>query len=419
MAAGSWSAFPPEVNAGQLMLGDQGASIEAAAIAYDVLAASLMAEAAQMAATTGSAAADGFIGAGGTAMMATAVPYIAALETLAVWVEQSAASAAAILQAYVTAKAAMVQVPVCETNRVSQAGLVATNIIGQNTPGIISLDMEYFDFFWPLNASNMGGYEGIVTAVITTLGIPPPPSPMTANPAGAALQAGAIGEAAATGGVNAAMSQSLNAVSQSSGTVGGTAQTAAAPAQSMASMAPQMMSQLGQLPQMFGQIPQMLGQFPQMLGQFPQMAMGMLGPLSQSMGAGGMGGIDKAAANIEQTTLAGTTDALARGGGGGGGGLGGIGSGSTGVLSSFTRPTGSFNAPGPPKLPAGWAPGSATAPEVASSVQPAAGAGGGGLYGAPAAGAAGHMGRDERGKEGSAEGRTVQLTVGPRTGRED
>jgi PPE-repeat protein len=379
-----------------------------------VLAAALMAEAAQMAATTGAAAANGFIGAGGTAMTATAIPYIAALEALAAWVEQSAASAAAILQAYLTAKAAMVQVPVCETNRVSQAGFVATNIIGQNTPIIISLDMEYFDLFWPLNASNMGGYEGIVQTVVMTLGIPPPPAPMTVNPAGMAAQAGAIGEAAATGGVNAAMSQSLNTVSQSSGTVGGSAQAAASAPQSMASMAPQMMSQLGQLPQMFGQIPQMLGQFPQMLGQFPQMAMGMLGPLSQGMGAGGVGGIDKVAA-VDQTTLAGATDAVARGGGGGG--VGGIGGGGTAVMSSFTRPTGSFNAPGPPKLPTGWAPGSATAPPVASSVAPTAGAGTGGLYGAPAA--AGHMARDERGKEGSAEGRTMQLTVGPRTGRED
>ncbi|MDT5097419.1 MAG: hypothetical protein QOC76_1156, partial [Mycobacterium sp.] len=194
MAAGSWSALPPEINAGQLMLGDQGASIEAAAIAYDVLAAALMAEAAQMAATTGSAAANGFIGAGGTAMTATAIPYIAALEALAAWVEQSAASAAAILQAYLTAKAAMVQVPVCETNRVSQAGFVATNIIGQNTPIIIGLDMEYYDLFWPVNASNMGGYEGIVTTIVTSLGIPPPPAPLTANPAGFAAQAPSVGE---------------------------------------------------------------------------------------------------------------------------------------------------------------------------------------------------------------------------------
>ncbi len=414
MAAGSWSAFPPEVNAGQLMLGDQGASIEAAAIAYDVLAAALMAEASQMAATTGSAAANGFIGAGGTAMMATAVPYIAALEALAAWVEQSAACAAAILQAYVTAKAAMVQVPVCETNRVSQAGFVASNIIGQNTPIIISLDMEYYDLFWPVNATNMGGYEGIVTTIVTSLGIPPPPAPLTANPAGMAAQAASIGEAAADGGANAAMSQSLGAVDKAAGTVGGSAQTAAAPAQSMASMAPQMMSQLGQLPQMFGQIPQMLGQFPQMLGQFPQMAMGMLGPLTSGMNSGGLaGGVENAGATLGTTTLASTTGA---GVGGGGAGLGGVG-GATGVMSSFTRPTGSFNAPGPPKLPTGWAPGAGGVPEAATSVQPAAGAGTGGLYGAPAA--AGHMARDERGKEGSAEGRTMQLTVGPRSGRED
>ena len=409
--AGQWSALPPEVNAGQLMLGDQGASIEAAAIAHDVLAAALMAEAAQMAATTGATAANGFIGAGGTAMMATAIPYIAALEALAAWVELSAASAAAILQAYLTAKAAMVQVPVCDTNRVSQAGFVATNIIGQNTPIIISLDMEYFDLFWPTNASNMGGYEGIVSTIVMQLGIPPPPAPMTANPAGFAAQAASIGAAAADGGANAAMSASSNTISQASGTVGGSAQTAAAPAQSMASMAPQMMSQLGQLPQMFGQIPQMLGQFPQMLGQMPQMAMGMLGPLTQGMGAGGPNGLASATGGLDQTTLAATTDAAARGGGGGGIG------GGAGVVSSFTRPTGSFNAPGPPKLPTGWAPGGEAAPEVAGSVQPTAGAGTGGLYGAPAA--AGHMARDERGKEGSAEGRTMQLTVGSRTGRED
>ncbi|RDH80270.1 PPE family protein [Mycolicibacterium moriokaense] len=412
--AGQWSALPPEVNAGQLMLGDQGASIEAAAIAHDVLAAALMAEAAQMTATTGAAAADGFIGAGGTAMMATAIPYIAALETLAAWVEQSAASAAAILQAYLTAKAAMVQVPVCETNRVSQAGFVATNIIGQNTPVIISLDMEYFDLFWPNNASNMGGYEGIVSTIVAQLGIPPPPAPMTANPAGFAAQAASIGEAAADGGANAAMSQSVNTVNQASGTVGGAAESASAPAQSMASMAPQMMGQLGQLPQMFGQIPQMLGQFPQMMGQFPQMAMGMLGPLSNGMSGGGLGGLDKAAAGLDQTTLAATTDAAARGGGGGG--VGGFGGGGAGVMSSFTRPTGSFNAPGPPKLPTGWAPGAGGVPEAATTTTPAAGGGTGGLYGAPAAA---HMaGRDDRAKDGSAEGRTMQLTVGPRTGRE-
>jgi PPE-repeat protein len=413
---GQWSALPPEINAGQLMLGDQGASIEAAAIAYDVLAAALMAEAAQMLGTTSSAAADGFIGAGGTAMMATAIPYIAALEALAAWVEQSAASAAAILQAYLTAKAAMVQVPVCDTNRVSQAGAVATNIIGQNTPIILALDMEYFDLFWPTNASNMGGYEGIVTMICAQLGIPPPPAPMTTNPAGFAAQAASVGAAAADGGAHAAMTASSNTISQASGTVGGAAGT---PSNAMSSVSP-MMSQLGQLPQMLGQLPQMLGQFPQMLGQFPQMAMGMLGPLTQGMNSGAMNAGVDGLAGTGPTALAATTNAVGTGVGGAGSGIGSLGNAGA-VMSSFTRPTGSFNAPGAPKLPTGWTPVSSQVPEIANSAQPStAGSGGGGLYGSPAAaGAAGHMGRDERGKESSAEGRTMQLTVGPRSGRED
>jgi PPE-repeat protein len=410
--AGMWSAFPPEVNAGQLFAGDQGASIAAAVAAYEALAAELIAEGAKMGTTAGATAATGWEGAGGAAMMATAMPYVAALEALAGWVQQSAASAAAIEQAYATAKAAMVQVPICTTNRVTQQGLVWSNVIGQNTPAIQALDDTY-GVFWTNNASQMGGYETIVTPILAALGIPPPPAPLTANPAGPASQAAAIGQAAANGAANAAMSQSLQGVNEASGAVQPGASTAAAPANSMASMAPQMLGQLGQLPQMFGQLPQMLGQFPQMLGQFPQMAMGMLGPLTQGMNPGALGaaGLEKAAGTLDPTTLAATTDAAARGGGGGGaGGLGGAG----GVMSSFTRPTGSFNAPGPPKLPTGWAPGAGGAPEVASSAHPAGTGGSGGLYGAPPP----HMARDERGKD-AAEGRTMQLTVGPRTGRED
>ena len=142
------------------------------------------------------------------------------------------------------------------------------------------------------------------------------------------------------------------------------------------------------------------------------MAMGMLGPLTKRYERRRRERAGEGGGRLGPTTLTATTDAVARGGGGGG--AGGFGSGA-GVMSSFTRPTGSFNAPGPPKLPTGWAPGSAAAPEVAGSVQPAAGAGTGGLYGAPAAA---HGCATTRGTEGSAEGRTMQLTVGSRTGRE-
>lgn len=414
---GQWSAFPPEVNAGQLMAGDNGASIAAAAAAWEALAVVLTAEAAKMGSTAGVTASTGWQGVGGTAMMATAMPYVAALNLLAAWVHESAASAAAIEQAYVTAKMGMIPVPACTTNRTTQFGLIVTNWMGQHNGPIGALEAQY-EYFWGNNAGCMGGYDAIVMAILTALLTPPPPAPMTANPAGPAGQAAAISQAAAGGAVSAAMSQSLNGVNQASSAVQPGASAAAAPAESMASMPMQMMSQLGQLPQMAAQPLQMLGQFPQMLGQMPQMAMGMLGPLSQGMGGGaGITGVDKLTGGLDQTTLASTTNAGV--GGGGGGGAGGIGSGA-GVMSSFTRPTGSFAAPGPPKLPTGWTPG-AGVPEVATSAGPAMGGGTGGLYGAPAAAnAASQMGgRDERGRDGSAEGRTMQLTVGPRSGRED
>ena len=81
-------------------------------------------------------------------------------------------------------------------------------------------------------------------------------------------------------------------------------------------------------------------------------------------------------------------------------------------MSSFTRPTGSFNAPGPPKLPTGWR--REAAPEVAARRARRGTGGTGGLYGAPPRQMA------ATNVEGDpAEGRTMQLTVGPRSGRED
>ncbi|MGH3676760.1 MAG: PPE domain-containing protein, partial [Mycobacterium sp.] len=205
------------------MAGDQGASVAAATAAHEALAAALAAEGARMGATTGATAATGWIGAGGTAMIATAIPYVAALEALSAWVQQSAASAAAIEQAYATARAAMIQVPICTTNRTTQVALVKTNIVGQNTPAIIGLDTEYFGHFWTNNAAQMGSYEGIVTPILAALGIPPPAAPLTANPAGMAGQAAAIGEAAAHGAASAAMSQSLQGVNQAAAAVEPTA----------------------------------------------------------------------------------------------------------------------------------------------------------------------------------------------------
>ncbi len=394
--------MPPEVIAAQVFTGDGGASLAAAAAAYQALVATLTTEGATMAATTAGTAASGWEGLGGTAMVATAMPYVAALEGLSTWIEQAAAAAAAILDAYTTTRTSLIPVPACELNRTQFAAAVAAGIFGW--PEAVALEAQYQEY-WAQNASLAGSYEAFVTGILATLATPPPPAPLTANPAGPASQAAAIGEAAANGAVNTSMHSSLQGVNEAASGVQAGAAPPAEAAQSMLSSAPQMLSQLSQLPQMAAQLPQMLGQFPQMLSQFPQMAMGMLGPLTSGMNANAadVAALDKASGEL--TPVGAGSDAAARNAGSAGSaGL----SGGNAVMSSFTRPTSSFNAPGPPKLPTGWSTTPAAAvPEVAASAQPSMTGGTGGLYGAPA------MMRDDRGKDGPTPVRTVQLTTAP------
>ena len=133
------------------------------------------------------------------------------------------------------------------------------------------------------------------------------------------------------------------------------------------------------------------------------MPLGMLGPLSSSMG--GLGGAPGAsAAPLTGTPVA--TPGLASALSGGGGGGGGIGAGGSGVVptSSYTRPVGSFSTPNAPKLPGGF--GGAVEP-VATGPSPAGGAGTGGLYGAPASA----MGRDGGAATEQRQGRTMQVTL--------
>ncbi len=237
------------------MTGDGGASIAVAAGAHESLAAMLLAEGTAMGVSTSGTAAAGWQGLGGTAMLATAMPYVAALQTLMAWVQQSATSAAAIEQAYVTARASVIQVPVINANRTAQATAVATNFLGIRTPEIIALDTEYFGHFWTQNASIMGAYEAIVTAIMTQLALPPPPAPLTANPLGPAAQAAAIGEAAANGASNAAINAGMDSMNSATTAGQTSAQAPAAGAQSMMSAVPQMLGSVAQLPQMMGQVP--------------------------------------------------------------------------------------------------------------------------------------------------------------------
>src|ERR1700738_4128974 len=400
-AFGDSAANPPEVNYWTLMAGAHGASATSAAPAHQALADTLTTTMGLMEGNAAATAAGGWQGVGGVSMLANATEMTGVMSMAMAWLQEGSMLAAQIVDAYTLALESMIPGEVCTTNRVTQSGLIATNI-GQNTPAIIALELEYMGQFWTQNASMMATYHAVVSAALAALATPPPINPAVANPAGPLAGVVQAGADAAAG----SLQSGFQGVSQTAGTAAPATQAPASAAsdgmsQAM-SMPMQMVGMLGQLPQMAGQLPQMLGQAPQMLSQAVQLPMGMLGQLGNTGGMGAGAPVDAAST----ATL--SNAAISTGGAGLGGGGGGIGSGGSGVVaSSFTRPASSFAAPNSPKLPTGFG-GVHAAPEpVAGSAR--SGMGSGGLYGAPAA-----MGRDGAGSSPEkTPARTMQLTARP------
>jgi PPE-repeat protein len=403
-AFGDSGANPPEVNYWTLMAGDHGASATAAAAAHQALADTLTTTMGMMEGNAASTAAGGWQGIGGVSMLANATEMTGVMSLAVAWLQEGSMLAAQIVDAYTLALESMIPGEVCTTNRVTQQGLIDTNI-GQNTPAIIALELEYMGHFWTQNASMMATYQAVVSAALAALATPPPINPAVANPAGPLAGVVQAGSDAAAG----SLQSGFQGVSQTAGTAAPATQAPAGAAtdgmsQAM-SMPMQMVGQLSQFGQMAGQLPQMLGQAPQMLSQAVQLPMGMLGQLGNTGGLGGAGAPVDAASTATLSQAA-----MSTGGAGIGGGGGGIGSGGSGVVpSSFTRPASSFTAPNAPKLPTGFG-GVNAAPEPVAGSAPS-GMGSGGLYGAPAA-----MGREGAGSSTEkAPARTMQLTARPAT----
>src|SRR6202048_34584 len=402
-AFGDSAANPPEVNYWTLMAGDHGASATAAAAAHQALADTITTTMGMMEGTAASTAAGGWQGIGGVSMLANATEMTGVMSMAVAWLQEGSMLAAQIVDAYTLALESMIPGEVCTTNRVTQSGLIATNI-GQNTPAIIALELEYMGQFWTQNASMMATYHAVVSAALAALATPPPITPAVATPAGPLAGVVQAGADAAAG----SLQSGFQGVSQTAGTAVPATQAAArASADGMAqamSMPMQMVGMLGQLPQMAGQLPQMLGQAPQRVSQAVQLPMGMLGQL------GSAGNLGAAGAPVDAARTATLSNAALSTGGAGLGG-GGVGGGGTGVVpSSFTRPASSFAAPNAPKLPTGFVGANAAPAPVAGSAP--SGMGSGGLYGAPAA-----MGREGAGSSSEkAPTRTMQLTARPAAG---
>ena len=186
--------LPPEINSGRMYTGPGGGTMTAAAAAWDGLAAELHSAAASYGSAVSGLTA-GWQGPSSATMAAAAASYAAWISAIAVQVEQTATQAKAAVAAYEAAFAATVPPPVVAANRNLLKSLIATNLLGQNTPAIAATEIHYAEM-WAQDAAAMYSYAGssATASQVTPFG----PPPQTTNPAGTAGQAAAIAQATGT-----------------------------------------------------------------------------------------------------------------------------------------------------------------------------------------------------------------------------
>ncbi|OCB10278.1 PPE family protein [Mycobacterium intracellulare] len=204
-----FGALPPEINSGRIYSGPGPVPLLAAAAAWDGLASELRATAASY----GSVVAElrtAWNGPSSTSMAAAAAPYVAWLIGSAAQAEQSASQAKAAAGAYEAVFAATVPPPVIAANRALLATLVATNILGQNTPAIATTEAQYAEM-WAQDAAAMYGYAGSSAAATQLAPFTTPPT--TTDSSAETNQAAAVAAAAqssASSNVESAVSQALS-----------------------------------------------------------------------------------------------------------------------------------------------------------------------------------------------------------------
>ena len=219
-----YGAFPPEVNSARMYAGPGAGSMLAAAGAWDGLAADLHTTAAAAGSVVSGLTGGSWRGAASTSMAAAVAPYLTWMSATATQLEQVANQARAAAAAYAAAFAMTVPPAVIATNRAQLMALIATNILGQNTPAIMATEAHYGEM-WAQDAAAMYGYAASSAAASTLAPFTPPKS--TTNPAGLTGQSAAAAQAAGTSAGSHAQtvaSTSLSSMSQVPQTLQGLSQ---------------------------------------------------------------------------------------------------------------------------------------------------------------------------------------------------
>jgi PPE-repeat protein len=189
-----FGALPPEINSGRMYSGAGPGPLLTAAATWDELADELTSTASSYQSVV-EGLGNSWQGPSSTSMAAAAAPYVAWMNATAAQAEETATQARAAVAAYEAAFAATVPPPVIVANRTLLMALVATNILGQNTPAIAATEAHYMQM-WAQDAAAMYGYAGSASAATQLTPFTEPPQ--TTNPAAEPLQAAAVTQSTST-----------------------------------------------------------------------------------------------------------------------------------------------------------------------------------------------------------------------------
>lgn len=193
-----FGAYPPEYNSGRMYVGAGSGPLLAAAAAWDELAAELQTTGVSYNSTIETLATGPWTGPSSIAMAAAAAPYAAWIHATGAQAELAGAQAKLAAGAYEAAFAATVPPPVIATNRALLATLVATNILGQNTPAIAATEAHYMEM-WAQDAAAMYAYaaSSATASQLTPFAEPPRTTNDSAGPTQAAAVAQSSGQSSA------------------------------------------------------------------------------------------------------------------------------------------------------------------------------------------------------------------------------
>jgi PPE-repeat protein len=189
-----FGALPPEINSGRMYAGAGPGPMLTAAATWDELADELSSTASSYQSVV-EGLGNSWQGPSSTSMAAAVAPYIAWMNATAAQAEETATQARAAVAAYEAAFAATVPPPVIVANRTLLMALIATNILGQNTPAIAATEAHYMQM-WAQDAAAMYGYAGSASAATQLTPFTEPPQ--TTNPAAEPLQAAAVTQSTST-----------------------------------------------------------------------------------------------------------------------------------------------------------------------------------------------------------------------------